>query len=51
VESKEFRPMTVPYRTINPMGDLDIYARKSVSRKGQRSSELSVEQQIEDGIR
>ncbi|MER5749207.1 recombinase family protein [Streptomyces sp. NPDC002088] len=43
--------MTTPYRTIDPSGDLDIYARKSVSRKGQRNTELSVGQQIEDGIR
>lgn len=46
-----FRPMTTPFKTIDPSGDLDIYARKSVARKGQRDTELSVGQQIEDGIR
>ncbi|WP_455356865.1 recombinase family protein [Streptomyces sp. SYSU K217416] len=46
-----FRPMTTPDKTIDPNGDLDIYARKSVARKGQRDTELSVGQQIEDGIR
>ncbi|MET7976719.1 recombinase family protein [Streptomyces mirabilis] len=43
--------MTTPYQTIDPSGDLDIYARKSVARKGQRDTELSVGQQIQDGIR
>lgn len=43
--------MTTPFKTIDPSGDLDIYARKSVARKGQRDTELSVGQQIEDGIR
>ncbi|MFJ3226067.1 recombinase family protein [Streptomyces sp. NPDC086783] len=46
-----FRPMTTPFKTIDPSGDLDIYARKSVARKGKRDTELSVGQQIEDGIR
>ncbi|MFE2605763.1 recombinase family protein [Streptomyces mirabilis] len=46
-----FRPMTTPHQTIDPNGDLDIYARKSVARKGQRDTELSVDQQIADGIR
>jgi DNA invertase Pin-like site-specific DNA recombinase len=43
--------MTTPFKTIDQNGDLDIYARKSVARKGQRDTELSVGQQIEDGIR
>jgi DNA invertase Pin-like site-specific DNA recombinase len=43
--------MTTPHQTIDPNGDLDIYARKSVARKGQRDTELSVDQQIADGIR
>lgn len=46
-----FRPMTVPFKTVDPDGDLDIYARKSVARKGQRNAELSVGQQVDDGIR
>ncbi|MFJ8557348.1 recombinase family protein [Streptomyces microflavus] len=43
--------MTVPFKTVDPDGDLDIYARKSVARKGQRNTELSVGQQVDDGIR
>lgn len=43
--------VAVPYKIINLDGDLDIYARKSVSRKSRQDRELSVNQQISDGIR
>ncbi|MFD7593313.1 recombinase family protein [Kitasatospora sp. NPDC059812] len=39
-----------PYKILDPNGDMDIYARKSVTRKGSRETELSVGQQIGDGI-
>ncbi|MEU6285359.1 recombinase family protein [Streptomyces sp. NPDC047028] len=43
--------VAVPYQILDPNGDMDIYARKSVSRKGREDRELSVNQQINDGIR
>ncbi|MBC9714490.1 recombinase family protein [Streptomyces sp. TRM66268-LWL] len=43
--------VAVPYKIIDLDGDLDIYARKSVSRKSREDRELSVNQQINDGIR
>lgn len=46
------QPITtaVPYAVLDPNGDMDIYARKSVSRKGGRNTELSVSQQVSDGV-
>lgn len=49
--SKAPARVAVPYMIIDPNGDMDIYARKSVTRKGREDRELSVKQQINDGIR